>query len=187
MDAIKRKPPKLNLTELTNGETLFVQFNPNQLKRQVKANYARKQVLGQSHEPMQYTGTSNSTFTLDLFYDALDADKPSVNPFGVSVSSAFELGQEARKFLEALLYPETLDGQILSEPPDVLVVWPKTMSLVCKAVALEFTDERFNSEGAVIQFTARVSFEESRNFRLNYSDVRSLGAFRSKREMGEST
>lgn len=183
MDGIKKRAPRLNLTELLGGETLFVQFNPKQLKRQVKVNYARKRVLGQSHESLQYTGTGNSGFVLDLFYDALDTAAPSANPFGVTVSSAFELAQEARKFLEALCYPESLEGEILHEPPDVLVVWPKTMSLVCKVISFEVTDERFNDEGAPIQFTVKMGFVESRNFRLNYSDVRSLGAFRSKRDL----
>lgn len=184
---VAQKPPKLNLTDLNSGETLFVQFNPTQVRRAIKVAYARKAVLGQSHRPLQYTGTDNQTFPLDLFFDALDTSRRSANPFGDGdQSTAFGLGREARLFLESLAYPESEDDTILTEPPDVLIVWPKNFSLVCKLRGLEFQDTRFNVEGAPIQFTARTQWEESRISRLSSGLVRRIGSQRSKRNLGES-
>lgn len=189
MKFIDRDPARVSLTNLNTGEQLTVQFNPAQLSRRGQVNYARKRPIGQSHEPLHYVNTGNQSFILDLFYDHVGVvsleGKGSYSTGSARRQEQFERNQDARKFIESLAYPEE-DGTIFAEPPDVLIVWPKNLSMVCKLISFSFVDERFNTDGAPIQFTAVTQWEESRVSRLTSRTVRDLGGLRSKTNLGES-
>lgn len=170
---------RVSLTNLSNGEGYFAQFNPSQLEEQISVNYNRIAVPGLSHQPMQYTSTSNYTFDLVLFlrgkgsgidFTNKQKDKKVVGLLGV---------QTFRRFLQSLCYPvqsTTVGG---GGPPRVLVVWPNVLSLVCVVTGLKINSSRFNTTMAATEYIATVGFEEIRDTRLSMSEVRDLGSERS--------
>lgn len=159
-------PERMTLTDLQSDDTAVVMFNPKELKRKIGVNYASKAVLGNSHLEHEYLQTANQNLSFDLF-------------FNVETEADLDLAEDSMKFLESLCYapedPESIAG---ASPPRVLIVWPRTLSLTCRLLDLEFTHQRFNIHGNTIQWTAKTTWEEARLRRLTKQDVRDQGVLR---------
>ena len=165
-------PVRMTITDLQDQTEVTVQFNPNELTRRIGVNYARKQVLGQSHQPHEYLSTGNQTIRFDLFHNA-------ENP------TQWEEVDQAAKFLESLCYaPEDPEGISQAAPPRVLLVWPYTLSLVTRLISVEFKHQRWDRFGNTTQFTASCEFEEALVRRLNKTDVYNFGPFRGAESQG---
>lgn len=163
-------PPRLRLFNLRTNEGFVMQFNPTQFTERLAINYGRPQVLGQSHQELQYLNTSNLTVPMQLFFLSRDIRTHAG-------------GQEVKRFLYSLCYPVRGAGSVIGgAPPRVLVVWPNTLSLTCKITSLEINNQRFNRASEVVQFTANCNFEEMRDIRWTSEDARQLGV----RRTGES-
>lgn len=163
---ISLTPARMSILNLDTAEELAVQFNPKELKRRISANYAMKDVLGNSHQEHEYLSTRTQEIDFDLFYIA-------------ETNAMYEQCTEAMQFLESLLYAQTgADTIAKGQPPRVLLVWPYTMSIMAKLDEVEFTHQRFNWLGFTTQFTARCRWTEARVSRLTANTVRALGARR---------
>lgn len=159
-------PERMTLTDLDTDETVEVMFNPSEIKRKVSVNYARKEVLGNSHNEHEYLYTGNQGLSFDLFYLA---ETP------VELAKA----EDAMRFLESLCYAtENPESIAAAAPPRVLIVWPRTLTLTCRVVDVEFSHQRFNRYGNTVQWTAKITLDESRLRRLTKQDVRQQGALR---------
>lgn len=177
-----RKPRRVSLTNLSTGEGWIAMFNPTGFEEQVQVNWNRRQVLGLSHEPLQYGNTGNWTFSLDLYMRGTKS--VTANPFTEStIKDKAPKGLDdimaIRKFLMSLAYP--VSGTTIGEggPPRVLVVWPHIMSITCVVTSVKFANQRFNVEGYPVEYVASVGFEEIRDTRISSSDIRQLGTERS--------
>ena len=63
-------PDRLTMMYLYNpGRSIQVQFNPNVLNRSINVAYAKRKVLGLSHEPHEYLNTANQKLSFALFYN----------------------------------------------------------------------------------------------------------------------
>jgi hypothetical protein len=170
---ISETPERMTLTDLQNNQTVEVMFNPSELTRRTSVNYAKKAVLGNSHMPHEYLQTDNMQLRFDLFYN---------------VETPIDRGNAAAaiRFLESLAYapddPESIAG---AAPPRVLLVWPRTMSIIARLTQIEFAHQRWNLFGDTTQWTAACTFEESRIRRLSKQDVRVLGALRQPQSQGK--
>jgi len=71
-------------------------------------------------------------------------------------------------------------------PPRALFVWPGVISLTCVLTALSFKYDRFNLEGTPVQFTAKVTLEETRDVRLLSEEVLADGSQRSGTGPGDA-
>jgi len=160
-------PERMTITDLQSDESITVQFNPKELKRKLGANYAMKEVLGNSHQEHEYLNTVTQDLSFDLFS---------------LVETQEQLGhsEETMKFLESLLYaPANPDSIASGAPPRVLLLWPNTMSITCRLDELAFTHQRFNRHGYTTQWTARTAWTQALLRRLSKEDVRAQGARRS--------
>lgn len=162
-------PARMTVTDLQSDETVEVQFNPTELERAIAVNYARKEVLGNSHQEHEFLNVGNQTLRIELFYLA---ESPA----------QLDRLKDAERFLESLCYPpEEADAIATFAPPRVLMVWPRTLSITARLTSLRIRYQRWNRFGDPVQFTATCTFEESRIRRLTKQDVRLLGALRTPR------
>lgn len=166
-ESLARSPARMAIANVATGDSITAQFNPTELEQALEVTWARATVPGLSHQPLQFVNTGNTKLTLTLTFDALE---PSAD--------VDQLGR-AQRFLLSLCYPRRGAQDIASgAPPRVLFVWPNTVSLTCVLTALSFTFTRFRSDGAPIQFSARVGLEEIRDVRLTSEDVLANGSLR---------
>jgi hypothetical protein len=168
-------PERMTITDLQADESITVQFNPKELKRKLAANYAMKEVLGNSHQEHEYLNTVTQELTFDLF---------SL----VETPEQLAQSEDAMKFLESLLYaPANPDSIASGAPPRVLIVWPNTLSLTCRLGAIEFTHQRFNRHGHTTQWTARTTWTQALLRRITKQDVRTHGARRTPNSTVDDT
>lgn len=154
------------ITNLSTGRTFEVQFNPENFTEQIDVNYSRHVVPGLSHEVLQYIGTKNDKFEMDLFFKADTRDRVVRN-------------LAARRQLQSYCYPKrTTDALIGSGPPRILFVWPQFISLTCVLTGVGFTYSRFSPSGLPLEFTASVKIEEIRQVRLLSEDIEQNGSLR---------
>lgn len=188
----EQEPVKVSLTNLQTDETVYAQFNPETFTPGVEAEYVRKAVLGQSHRPLQYTGTGNLQFSMEFEFNLLASGGPinRLDPATAGYAANQNLASDhlgvlvsIQNFLWSLLYADIdEDDPHSGEPPDVLVIWPKTLSAVCKLISIQDEKKQFSPDGSCIRFCCKCTFEENRKLRLLQSSVRRQGLLRAKNE-----
>ena len=144
----------------------FAQFNPTQFEEQLDVNYAAQTVPGLSHQPLHYTFTANHKIAIDLFFRGDDPERQAYV-------------EDMRRFMLALCYPRAATLVAGGSPPRALLVWPNVLSMTTVVRSLRIRNTRFAIDGKPMEFTASVSFEEIRDFRLLSEDVREQGTLRS--------
>ena len=151
-----------------------MQFNPTQFQERLSVNYGRPTVLGQSHQELQYLGTTNLVVPMTFFFLSRDV-------------KTHEGGADVKKFFYSLCYPtHDADSIVNGAPPRVLLVWPGVLSLTTKITQLSINNQRFNSDGEIVQFTAQCQFEEMRDVRWTSQDARLHGVRRTGDSPGGS-
>lgn len=161
-----KEPVHVTITNLATDEIQVVPFNPPRLRHGVQVKWSKSQVLGQSHEEHHYTGTGNHTLPMQFYYD-------------VDTPSSLESADDFRAFFNSLAYPVAEADSIIGHaPPDILVVWPRTINMICKLMSVGFDDEMFRTDGKVSRFKVNCKFEERRRSRLTSGTVRQVGLIR---------
>lgn len=162
-----RAPPRVTFTNLRTGETFEMPFVPETLEHEVIVNWARLQVIGQSHETLQYINTGNHRFeSLEFAFQATTEDEAR------SI-------EDAKKFLLSLCYaPSGANGVREGAPPRVLFVWPQLVSMTCVVSGVRIRDEAFFSTGLAKSVRISVPLEEIRDVRLSSDEVRVYGVQR---------
>lgn len=169
-EAYNGRPPRVRIFNLRTNEGFVMQFNPTQFEEALSVNYGRPQVLGLSHQTLQYLNTGNLQVPMEFFFLSQDP-------------AAHEGGKQVKNFLYSLCYPPGgADSVVAGQPPRALVVWPGVLSLTTKLTQLRIRNQRFNRQGEVVQFTASCTFEEMRDVRWTSNDARQFGV----RRTGES-
>jgi hypothetical protein len=192
IESAVRRPARMYITNISSGETVHAQFNPTEFQEALEVNWARQTVPGLSHQPLQFVHTSNSKFTIDLYFNAQDGTSESgtsqatgpdfvtkLAPIG-GLAQRLNQIHDTRRFLQSLCYPRRGAATVFAGgPPRVLFVWPQVVSLQCILTGLSFRYTRFNIDGTPVEFTASVSLEEIRDVRLLSEEVRQNGTQRS--------
>lgn len=176
MDVVR--PARVTITNLDSSTLEFMQpqFNPDEVKERLSANYAKLKVLGEPHEPQQYEGTSNIELKFDLGFDALASG--GTGRFDTSGAVGLE---DARRFLMSFFYPSAgAKDAATGGPPELLFDWPEMWLLVTSLPAVDITHRRFATSGASTLFTASVTLEERRTYRLTREDVLANGTRRAR-------
>ena len=160
----------LNGFETPKSDRLFItaQFNPAELERGIKVNYAELKPVGLPHAHMHYVGTDNQSMKFSLFLNAfsyIDAQEGKKDDF-------LERGKAevaARmKFLEAICYPVGENVKLgIGAPPRVLVSWINFMSLTCVLTDLTFKVTRWAPTGEPLHVQADLTLREIRQARLS--------------------
>lgn len=161
---------RMSMTRVDDPSREFIaMFNPTQAEEELTANYARQAPPGLPHQVLQYTGTTNLTINITLFFNA-------------EFTGQIEEVAEGRRFLHSVFYPRNAAStQQGMAPPRVLFLWPgDVFSLICKVVTLQGVLERFNAAGQLLQYTAVVGLEEDRDESLNADNVFEQGTVRGR-------
>jgi len=163
MTAATADPTRMHVVNLTTGEDLEVQYNPEDLSLLLEVDYARLDVPGLSHQPMQYSSTKNVVSKFSLYCAAHStAQRERIDDF--------------TRFLSSLCYaPEGARSVGQGAPPRVLFVWPRLATMTTRITSLQFKFATFAKDGGAIRWTADVSLEEARDVRLTMEDVRVAG------------
>jgi Contractile injection system tube protein len=158
------RSPRCSLVNLITGEEMKVLFNPTELQEKVSVNYNRVQILGLSHQLLQFQSTGNRTFPLEFYLDRF---------FAESQPGAPEI-LDFRAFIRALTVPPAgTKGVTATAPPRVLIVWPGVMSVESVVTDAEFSFKQFSGkDGKVLVYSAKVSFEEILDVRVTSEDLR---------------
>ena len=159
-------PAKMYLANLSSGEQLTAQHNPESLRERLGAVYTRHGVVGLSHRRKQFYYTDDLTIPIELFFLARN-------------QATFDGLEEARRFIHALHYPVESFG-VAASPPRVLFVWPGIYSLTC--VVTEGTEigmPTFNHDLGATQMLVRMTLEEVRDVQLLSGQVALRGTQRS--------
>jgi len=158
------RPPRCTLVNLSTGEEKACLFNPEALAERVQMNFARGEVFGMSHQPQQYTSTTNRglpglQFYLDKIYAREIEPDADIMDF--------------RHFLMAFSAPPAAAADVAhNAPPRLLFVWPGVLSVQTVVLSLEFRYTDFGTDGSVLRYTAAVELEEARDTRQTSEDLR---------------
>lgn len=180
-DSVYKRAPRVRFINIRSGEGITAQFNPTEFEEGLEVQYTRQQVLGLSHQVLQYINTGNHRFSMELFWDRnITPEIREENLGDIGVSEITELS-EAKAFFESLCYPTGGATSITSgAPPRVLVVWPGVLSMTCVVMSMNTVNERFNYLGETVQATMSIQFEEIRDVRITSQEVRQFGARRTR-------
>lgn len=166
--------PRMSLTNISTGERIEAQFNPTSIQENITIEYSRQQVLGMSHQPLQYKNTGNQQLPLELYWRS-------------ESRTEIEAHQDNRKFLYSLCYPRSGATNVVGgAPPRVLIVWPNYLSLTCVVTGLSIRAEQFNNELTPVKWSCSVALEEIRDVRLTSEEVRASGLVRSSSIKGNT-
>jgi hypothetical protein len=168
LDLVSQRPARMSIANVSSGDSVEAQFNPNELEEALEVNWTRQTVPGLSHQPLQFVNTGNVKFTMELNFEVQDP------------TTDLETIHRARRFLQSLCYPRRgAEDVVGGGPPRALFVWPGVISLTCVVTALSFKYDRFNLEATPVQFTAKLTLEEIRDVRLLSEEVLADGSQRS--------
>jgi hypothetical protein len=166
---ITRRVP-VTLVNTKTLEEFEMPFTPTELTENIVVQYARQDILGMSHQNMQYSGTSNYKLQKLAFFFRGNTQEEVHGDFGI---------KQARLFLMSLCYPPQGQGGIRdSGPPRILFLWPQLVSMTCVITELNFTHKKFNVDGFPTHFVATFDLEEIRDVRLLSGTVRVGGTRR---------
>lgn len=166
-DSLSALPQRLSFTNLQNGKTVEVPFNPTHFNTKTTADWARFKVLGLSHQPMHYLQTRNLRMVFPKVYFFAD---PREGADGIRNM------HEKLAYFESLMYPRRSAQDIMGAgPPRVLVVWPNFITLTCVLVDLSKDYKRFNLSGQPLQVDVSIDCDEIRDVRLPSEEVAEKG------------
>ncbi len=158
----------MTIANLVTAKSLEVQYNPAELEEALGVNYVRQTVPGLSHQILQYAYTENLVLTHDLAFDAL------TRPDQYDSDDC----DNARRFLHGLCYPRQGEAIRDTSPARSLFLWPNLYALTAVITKLKIKFTRFDRALKPTAFTASVTFEEIRDFRITADEVLADGTQR---------
>lgn len=159
----------VSIVNLRTQASLLAQYNPDGFTEKVQALFGQVQVLGYSHQPLQYEGTSN--LRLEGLEFRFNARSPKRGYTRLDV-------ENARRFFLTAQYAEASDSVAGGQPDRFLFVWPKLYTLTCHLMLEENLLESFAVDGSIERFRARFSLVKVADVRIlpTDDDLRALEA-----------
>ncbi len=158
------RAPRCLLVNIATAESVECLFNPVQLVEKVAVNWNRLVVPGLSHQILQFQSTGNRQFAGVEFY--VSRFYAMEQPSDVDILTF-------RAFLRALTVPsEESEGVSTTAPARVLFLWPNVLTMECVVSSVEFLYKQLAADGAVLVYTASVTFEEVLDTRITSEALR---------------
>lgn len=155
----------LTIGNLATREFIVTQYTPTRVQEELSSMYEELKVLGLSHQPLQYSGTTNHKISFNLDFNGSPAQG--------------QTALDQRRFLLANHYPSRSQRNVKATGPSGIVVdWPGLFSLVCVQMSVKIEHEIFLPSGAPLKFSAALTFAELRDLRLHAEDVSRVGTVR---------
>lgn len=176
-DSVAQRPARMSIANVLTGDSIEVQYNPTEIEEALGAVYQKKISPGLSHTVKQFIHTEDLAISFDVNFDAL------TNPRSYTADDAMR----ARRFLHSLLYPRA-GGTTVAEgaPPRALLIVPNLYTLTTVIVKCRVRFTRFFPTGQPSAFTASLSIEEIRDFRITSEEVLADGTQRADSGGGET-
>lgn len=176
-DALNREPPKMSLTNVVDPrDTIFPQFNPEQIRETLKSQWERITIPGLSHQRLNYISSDNHGFRFKLQYDGTGRDEDTRL-----------LHEDHRRWIQAHFHPRGGADSILGgSAPRLLFIWPNLISMTAIIDSADFTLKRFTSELKLIAWEVSLTLAEIRDVRLTFEEVRAQGTQRRGSPTGAS-
>lgn len=161
-------PEQASFVDLRTREEWVFPFNPPQIQEKIGASRTKANVVGHSHQPSQFAGTTTRVLTFSLFVHRVALRKWYPDSYGQAGSASdpvLDLVRKFRQWLLSLCHPEGLleDGQVGGDQPRVALLWPNHLTLTGYVTSVNVTHESFSSNGSLRSFTADVTFEREYN------------------------
>jgi hypothetical protein len=122
-------------------------FNPQDLNISVSATVGKLQPIGWSQPIKQYANTGEVSFSVTLEYTAIAAREKAI---------VFTDYLSAYRFFLSFMYGE----QPGTAPSFLVVVWPKTITMLCVVEGLEVNFKRWDTEMNVREFSINLRLTE---------------------------
>lgn len=179
-DLLSVKVEKAYLQNLDTGQLEPFLFNPEEFEERYRANYARHESLGLSHQRMQFLHGSNPQINLEVTYDQLVVDNRNRStlerlPSEASINDA----EKWRRFILSLLPPRRSRILKSASPPPVLFVWPGMISMRVRLTFARIRHRMFATRKPRARlYVASLVLEEEVLERYYSSDVIRRGTYR---------
>jgi len=169
------------LQNLDSGDAIACLLNPEALSVALTVNYAAKATQGGDFWRLQYQNTTNPSIEFTLTFDRRIFMRRFMPGGGwdQNLSTLVEKFEGMRRFLMALCYPiGKATDPIRRAPPAVLLVWPSYLAIKAVVKSLKLKDTVWDRFLYPVVFSADLSFEEIRRYRLSSAEVAKGGMFR---------
>jgi hypothetical protein len=151
-----------------DGGELTIPINPSELAIEIAVNWTRANVQGMSHQIAEYSHTENPTLPLELI-----VSREGVDP--LLAASDKNILYPAR-FLMSLSVPgRDPSGEVMKRPPEVLLMWPRIMTVRVVLVNLKFTFRQFTDKMAAWEYVAETEWMRVRDTRVMSEDYITQG------------
>lgn len=111
---------RITFQDLRTFETMEMMLNPERLTYNLETAHRKHQVLGLSHEPVEYQRTkSRKIGPLNLFVSVL-----VLMSRGLKQTLAIDKVQDILAFMESLYFASELKGEALTRDPIARFTWP---------------------------------------------------------------
>ncbi len=169
--ATPRRPERVTITHGDSAEFMTCQFNPDEVKEVLKANYNAIEIAGMPHKELQWVSTDNLRISCELGFDGL-----STEGAGRFLTSGAVGIEDARRFLHGFFYPPSGAESIAGgAPSSLLLSWPGLYATECKLVELEITLKRFAWSMAPTLFSAAIKLDVVSVLRRSRDDMLAYG------------
>ncbi len=157
-DIIERKPPRMSITRVDNPAlSLTLPLNPEEVKEEGGAEWAKLTVPGASFQPKQFTNTRNRKTSFS--FTVITMDK---GPAGQENLKAI------RSFIASVCRPRRVSGAIATAgAPRLLFLWPNFFSQVVTLDTFSFSHKLMNVESVPRLMIVELNLEEIRDGSLD--------------------
>lgn len=147
------------LVDLTTQEFYKFDWNPTEIDQAVKANYARQQIPGLSHQRSQYLNTENQVIDFTLVVDGLAHGGPVIV-------------EQTKQFLLSTMYPRSSRRTEGAGAPKMLLLIPGSFRKKGFIESVDISHKYFYADMKVRRFEAAIKFVEEPDKRVTSEDIR---------------
>lgn len=178
-------------------------FRPNEISEDISPRYNKTSALGMSFEYLPYEGTSNPSWSFEIYqhrvmilkeigatgdvaaYFAAAEGARAKTVAGTTqqrdrndnaLLSQISAGMErSRRFLQALYYPPRIGESQAEAPPACLLVIPNLVSARCRAMEWRANYRACDRAGQLVEWAVSIRFEGAPLEQITMDDVLSRG------------
>jgi len=165
---------KAALTNTVTGESIAVQFNPEEYVLQREINYAQAAVPGLSAPILQFMHGTLQTLQMDLFLDSYEQHKAGSALVNAAQSDVRLLTRRITELMA--IQPAT------HAPPVLLFTWG-SLAFTCLLASCIQRFTMFLPEGIPVRARLSVTFNEYRNADLEAKEIKRETSDHSKRHV----
>ncbi len=131
---------KASLVNLDTNETYKFMFNPTEIRRSIRPQYAQRNVMFRSSNKWQYRFTESPEWRFTLYLHSTSSGAQGV----INILPLSANLNDHTAFLDSLCFPINAQGLENRRPPRVRFVWPKLANVPVIVTEVSTTFQKFN-------------------------------------------